>query len=237
MNLLVDLGNTRAKAYVDDVHGPVELANEANVAALLDVLERGQNSYHRVLVCSVINDAPWHDRLLRLAPQVVFLSASMPLPIRLNYDTPLTLGADRIAAVAGAWALQPGNAALVIDMGTAITYDVIDAAGCYQGGNIAPGLRLRLEALHEKTGRLPQVSPEKPVSLIGISTDTAILNGVMQGIRFEIEGYRRALSKKYRGILTFLTGGDAKFFEISAKSGIFVVPNLTAIGLSSIINH
>ena len=236
-NLLIDLGNTRAKACEEQGGAFYDEFNEASAEALLAALQATGRRYGKCLVCSVTDESPILPGLRQLAGEVQVLSAQTPLPVRLGYESPATLGPDRIAAVVGAWSLQPGRPALVIDLGTAVTYDLIDAMGVYLGGNIAPGVRLRLEALHEKTGRLPLVTAAPAQRLVATTTSEAILNGVMQGIRFEIEGYRRALSKKYPSILTFLTGGDAKFFEIPAKSGIFVVPNLTLVGMSYIINR
>ena len=165
------------------------------------------------------------------------LTASTPVPIRNGYSTPETLGMDRLAAAVGAWATDPGHNMLVIDAGTAITYDFITSDGVFKGGNIAPGVAVRLNSLHEHTGALPLVKPEGDVPLFGYDTTTAIRGGVLNGIRYEAEGYISELEMLYPSLLVFLTGGDADFFDIKAKSRIFALPDLVLRGLVRIVDY
>ncbi len=147
------------------------------------------------------------------------------LPITIGYRTPHTLGYDRIAAAVGAQSLFPQQNILIIDAGTAITYDLLSADGTFAGGNIAPGADLRLQSLHEHTGRLPLVETEGDTPLLGYDTTTALRSGSLQGIAYEIEGYIEACTKRYGRLLVFLTGGDAERLATMTKRVIFALEN------------
>ena len=107
-----------------------------------------------------------------------FESGVTPVPVSIGYNTPLTLGTDRLAAVVGANDCSPGKDILVIDIGTCVTYDLISSSAEYLGGNISPGPTMRLKALHEYTSRLPLVERRGEAPLVGYSTETAIRSGV-----------------------------------------------------------
>lgn len=233
MILLLDFGNTRVKAAVQDggalrhvYSGPID-------RKLLSEAVKGLE----------INGGMWCS-VHPLEPQVIEwmkglglspLTCSTPVPLRDGYSSASTLGMDRLAAAVGAWAMQPGHDLLVIDAGTAVTYDFVSADGTYMGGNIAPGIGMRLKSLHEHTGALPMVKPSGPVRMIGNDTETAIRSGVINGIRYETEGYIRDLKSLYPSLLVFLTGGDAEFFDIKGKSTNFAVPDLVLRGLARIV--
>lgn len=162
------------------------------------------------------------------------------LPFKISYKTKETLGPDRVAAIAGAIAMYGKRHMLVVDMGTAITLDYYDAdSNTFKGGNISPGIRLRFSALHDYTSKLPLVELGsaykcKKIAL-GTNTQQAILEGVMQGVRLEIEGYRRELEEKTgKDILLVLTGGDSKYFHSSTKNCTFALENLVLKGLAYI---
>ncbi len=162
------------------------------------------------------------------------------LPFKVGYKTKETLGPDRVAAVAGAIALYGKRNMLVVDMGTAITLDYYDAASnTFKGGNISPGMRLRFKALNDYTSKLPLVELEsgdkcKKITL-GKNTEQAIKEGVMQGVRLEIEGYKRELEEKSKKkILLVLTGGDSIYFHSSTKNCTFAPENLVLRGLAYI---
>jgi len=159
------------------------------------------------------------------------------IPVVNKYATPQTLGKDRLAGVIGASFLQPDTDILVVDAGSAITYDFITGDGVYLGGNISPGIDLRLRALHEFTGRLPLVEAKAESPLLGNDTRSAILSGVLYGVIFEINGYISNLKEQYPALSTFLTGGSAFFFANSIKSAIFANENLVLIGLNRILLH
>ncbi len=157
------------------------------------------------------------------------------IPIHNNYETPNTLGLDRLAAAIGAEHIMPHRNKVVIDMGTAITIDFLDKTGTFQGGNISLGVSARFHALAEYTGKLPLVSPQDITSLFGKNTIEAINNGVIFGICQELNGYINIYQSQYQDVAIFLTGGDSLFFEKSQKNPIFANENLVAIGLLSVL--
>ncbi|HKL32104.1 MAG TPA: type III pantothenate kinase, partial [Tangfeifania sp.] len=160
-----------------------------------------------------------------------------PLPIENLYQTKDTLGKDRIAAVVGAFDLYPNTNVLVIDAGTAITFDIINEQGQYLGGNISPGLEMRFKALNKFTGRLPLVRKNDFDNLYGRTTEEAILAGVQHGIVFETDKAIETFKEFYNNLKVIITGGDAIFFDKKLKNSFFVHFNLTALGLNRILEH
>jgi type III pantothenate kinase len=144
---------------------------------------------------------------------------------------------DRLASAIGANHRFPKRNILVIDAGTAITVDFISSEEKYLGGNIIPGMAMRFKGLHEYTNRLPLVKAKNEFPLLGNSTETAILAGVINGIIFELEGYIRLLENKYPELIVMMTGGDADFFAKHLKNNIFVDLNLIFAGLNRIIEY
>ena len=147
------------------------------------------------------------------------------------------LGKDRLAAAVGANYLQPGKDLLVIDAGTAITYELIDASGSYLGGNISPGMTTRFRALNLFTEKLPLVVEQEYIPLVGTDTETAIQAGVVNGIVCEMDGYIEMLRLKYPNLLVFLTGGHSFYFERRLKNSIFADINLVLTGLNRILEY
>ena len=224
MILLADFGNTRVKAAV---------------------LENGRLRHVDDMMKVDVDGGFWCS-VHPLDPDIVDwmtghgmkpLTMSTPIPLRNAYSSPETLGMDRLAAAVGAWFLNPGHDMLVVDAGTAVTYDFVSADGTYRGGNIAPGIGLRLKSLHEHTGALPLVSAQGSIPQFGNDTETAIRSGVINGIRHELEGYIAEISFISPSLLVFLTGGDAEFFDIKAKSSTFAVPDLVLLGLARIAEY
>lgn len=231
MRLVIDLGNTNARTaiicdgrVVDYHQGPLVSERVRTMAS-----SEGLKS----CICSSVRNLSQteSDFLDGLPVKVKFLDKSFNLPLKVMYATPDTLGSDRIAAAVGAWQKYPSRNILIIDAGTAVTYDMVTANGEYLGGNISPGKDLRLRALHEFTGRLPLVCPDGEVPVIGYSTETAIRSGVLKGIEYEIEGYISAMSQQYDSLLVFLTGGDAELFGKPIKNRIFADVYLVLEGL------
>ena len=165
------------------------------------------------------------------------LDTRTPLPVENRYATPETLGKDRLAAAIGAWAQYPGQHCLVVDAGTCLTLDLVTAEGSYLGGNISPGVRMRLRAMHAFTARLPQVDVGAYKALLGQSTESALQNGGLLGAVLEIEGLASRLSDSYPGLITVLTGGDAAILAERLKSKIFVHLNLVLEGLNKILEY
>lgn len=238
MNLVIDIGNTVAKIAVFDGTELLEVVHDANTA-----LERlpevcGKYACRRAIVATVVDlEEQARRRLEALPVPLLWLDSRTPLPVENLYETPETLGYDRMAAVVGASERFPGRDLLVIDAGTCITYEFIDAAGRYHGGNISPGMQMRFKALHRFTGRLPLVTPEGTLLPLGKDTDTAIRAGVLKGMEYEIAGYIGAMRHKYPELLVFLTGGDDFSFDTNVKSIIFADRFLVLKGLNRILNY
>ncbi len=165
------------------------------------------------------------------------LDHKLQLPIKIRYKNPETLGKDRIAAAVGGTSIYPGKPILIIDIGTAITFDFVNKNSEFLGGNISPGMRLRFKALSQFTEDLPEVYPAQNIPLFGQSTIEAIQSGVQTGINYEIDAHINALINKYNGLRTILTGGDASFFVRNLKNTIFVVPDLVLDGLNLILEY
>jgi len=239
MNLIIDQGNTLCKVACIDQSGSIVFSTVFETLTPEIILDLFQNFKPANGILSTVKAFdPQLIAVLRAHLKTfVELGSDTPIPIRNGYATPATLGFDRLAAAVGAWSLQPGKPLLVIDLGTAVTYDFVSAEGIFTGGNIAPGVRTRLKSLHHFTGKLPLVEPASNFDLLGNSTETAIRSGVMQGILFEINGYIDALKLQYPSLFAFLTGGDLIYFDGKLKNGIFVDANLVLTGLNRILRH
>lgn len=184
---------------------------------------------------------PVDEELIRFLSQnfqlFIELDHHTPLPIENLYETPETLGKDRIAAAVGANELFPGQNILIIDAGTAITYDVVSEKNEFLGGNISPGLQMRFKALNQFTGKLPLINYSDEFQLIGRNTEEAIRAGVQNGILYEIERTIETFNRNYENLQIVMTGGDSIFFDKKLNYSIFVHFNLTLIGLNRILEH
>lgn len=238
MNLVIDIGNSSTKIAVFDKNALVEVYTESGqpLYLLMELLLRYQ--VERGIVASVIDiHSDLAEWLGTCGIPFLWLGKDTPLPVINLYETPETLGYDRIAAAVGANEQFPGRDILVIDAGTAVTYEFIDSKGQYQGGNISPGMYMRFKALHHYTGKLPLVAPEGRMLLMGKDTETAIRAGVIKGLEFEITGYIMSLKRKYPELLVFLTGGDEFSFDSNVKNIIFADRFLVLKGLNRILNY
>lgn len=133
--------------------------------------------------------------------------------------------------------LYPGREVLIVDLGTALTIDRVSADGTFRGGVISPGLWMRFKALHDLTARLPMCGETFEQRLLGDSTQSAIEQGVMNGIAFEVEGYMARLKAENREMCTIFTGGDAKYFVNRVKNAIFADCELVLCGLDRILTY
>ena len=238
MNLIVEQGNSATKIAVFD-QGMMVFSSvykdfkESDIIRLYDQYPLRNGILSTVIETKKELIACLNSRLKCF----LFLDERVRLPIDICYQTPETLGKDRIAAVVGAHFLQPGKDILVIDAGTAVTYELLMAPDIYLGGNISPGMTTRFRALNRFTKQLPLVSEKEDVPLLGSSTETAILAGVVNGMVYEMDGYIDELRKKYPALYVFLTGGHSFYFEKRLKNTIFAVSNLVLIGLNRILEY
>jgi type III pantothenate kinase len=235
MHLIIDIGNTKAKVAV--AHKGCLLTIEQHTQVTAEVLKPLLAQYHisSAIYSSVRagGEEAWTTWLSGEVKKLVHFTHKTAIPIKNLYGTPETLGCDRLAAAVGAEVLFPHTDCMVIDCGTAITIDFLGQDGAFLGGNISPGLQTRFNALHTSTGKLPLGQVTEVLQAVGTSTDTAIAAGVLQGARYEIEGYI-AQNPEYNVIFT---GGDAIFFAKRIKSPIFVISNLVLIGLNRIVDY
>ena len=239
MNLIIDAGNTCIKLAAFKGDDPVEVCRLD-----YDELEKfgrftASYPFRRGIVSSVVDMPRDIEEAISTLPfEVVRLvPGKTPVPLSILYATPSTLGADRLAAAVGAYAKGRGREVLVIDVGTCITYDFVNADGEYVGGNISPGPRLRLKALNEFTARLPLVSRHGEIPEMGNTTETAIRSGVVNGIRREIEGYISDFLLKYPRLFVYLTGGVHLDLHISEKMRIFADDFIVPYGLNRILEY
>lgn len=240
MNLVLDLGNTYGKIAVFDHNKVVEAATYERITNReISYFHIRYGSLKGAIVSSVVNySREIIDYLSNLFGTCIELNHSTPIPLINKYNTPDTLGYDRIASAVGAYTICPGKNVLVIDAGTAITYDVVTSKGEFLGGNISPGVEIRFKSLNKYTNRLPHL--ERPADippLVGGSTREAIQSGVVRGLLFEMDGFIDTIGDKYPKLQVVLTGGDAKYFVGKLKNSIFVDPNLNLIGLNRILEH
>ena len=237
MNLTIDIGNTNIKIalFENDKIIMTRIYEEFTIKQLNDL--KNIYKFRNVILSSVIFDDFLIKDLHLDQYNFIELTYKTPLPIKNLYNSPETLGNDRLAAVAGANKIFPDNTVLVIDTGTAITYDIITGNAEYTGGNISPGLTMRFHALNAFTDKLPLLNKSEKFYDFSSTTEDAIVSGVQKGIIYEIEGYIKETGKQYNDLKVILTGGDAKFFDKMLKKRIFVEPNLISIGLNTILEH
>lgn len=238
-NLCIDIGNTRIKFGLfvgNELREKIIVSDDEMLQSMNDLFQA--YPIRRMIVSSTRKEIP--DRIKAKGNELdgyIELSHDTPLPIEINYDTPATLGKDRIAAAVGADSLFPHEGNIVIDAGTCITCDFIDSEGRFLGGNISPGIHMRIRAMHEHTENLPLVEAQNPNHILGTSTKEALQNGAIKGTIYEIDSFIRVTIEKYGKSKVILTGGDANYFVDYFKSKIFVVQNLVLIGLNKILQH
>jgi len=241
MNLCIDQGNSRTKLaiFADDgkmVNNFIYKRFDASEIEKICSLYPVTNS----IISSVINiDPAVVNTLNRLSRRFILFDHNTPVPLENKYETPQTLGQDRLAAAVGANALSPNKNLLIIDAGSAITYDFVNADNQYLGGNIAPGIKMRFTALKNQTKKLPlvEIGEKQIIPLFGANTNDAILSGVVRGIRYEIEGYVRTLQKRVGQFDTYMTGGGSTYLQTVVRCHTILEKHLVLIGLNRILTH
>jgi len=237
MRLAIDVGNTLTKLAVFDQDKMIALQRHQDLnKAILGDIFREYDQISAGILSTVRNTSA--DIIEYIADQIslICLTHQTRLPISIEYDTPETLGMDRIAAVVGARHLFPDKNLLVIETGTCFTYDFIDGNGVYRGGSISPGMELRFTALHNFTDKLPLVEPVKDVALTGKTTETSIQSGVINGLIAEIQGVIAMYEGNYEKLTIILSGGKLDYFDKNLKNNIFAVPNIVLTGLNIILD-
>ena len=239
MNLIIDQGNTRVKCAVFNsndviVFKSVKLKRYAH--RILNELPSTLKIENVILSNTSLPDKSLMDQL-RTYQHFLHLDHSTKIPIVNKYETPETLGKDRIAAAVGAWMKYPNENILFIDMGTCITMNFVNNKGWFLGGNISPGINMRFKAMHKFTANLPLAENLLNDEFIADTTVKALQNGAIKGTFREIDSFITETRNKFGEIKVILTGGDAFFFENWTKNMIFVAPNLVMEGLNEILKY
>ena len=239
MILAIDVGNSRIKAAVFENSKLVEhfVFVKDNLENSLSIIIEKFSSITDLVLSSVgnveIDSFLKYQNILK----VHFIDHQTAFPFNNLYQTPLTLGMDRMVLSAGAVIQFPKKNRLVIDAGTCVTYDFIDEFDNYHGGAISPGLQLRYKALNDYTARLPLLALDNPENFIGNSTNAAIHSGVVNGLVCEIDGFIEDFKKKHSNFIIILTGGDTDFLAKRLKNTIFANPNFLLESLNNIFQY
>lgn len=229
--LLIDAGNSYLKVSLieNGVIQPTERILD-NDEELLRLKSRFLNN-PKVLSSVLDNDRT--QRIAHILNPCLVLSTQLPLPIVQEYESPQTLGIDRLCNACAIHQLKKTIAAISIDIGTCIKFDVVEE-NRYVGGSISPGIELRYRSMHAFTGKLPLLEDRGKAELIGKNSHQSMHSGVINGIQKELEGFMTEYRNRYDELTFFITGGDAVFFDFEGKSDIFAVEKLTLQGMYTI---
>lgn len=229
----VDIGNTSVKVVVfngDEIESRLTFSTLPEAEAACRGLKASYCTTRRIdgEEHEIIEASHWWE-----------LKSGAKLPIGISYRSKETLGPDRVAAAIGAADREKGLSVLIADAGTALTLDVVNAAGVFVGGNICAGLRMRLRALHDYTSRLPLADPSQGRDLFGDDTLTALTCGACWGITYEIIGSLKAARSLYGCRTLYVTGGDSRFLReyllslLPEHTTMELIPDLVAYGLKA----
>lgn len=232
-----DFGNTRLKYALFKDHHIQEVAvlqdgEPDTIVQLITELKP-----QKTILSSVINHNKAIEQVLADHSKFHLLSNHSKLPFTNVVSKPETIGADRLALMAGALADFPEKNNLIIGLGTCITYNFINKYHQFLGGGISPGMEMRFRSLRDYTAKLPLTEPDWNFPLIGYNTRTNITNGVILGMAKEIDGIIDAYSERYANFNVLLTGGDSPYFAQLLKNKIFADPQLIYKGLYAISEY
>lgn len=236
----IDRGNTSVKITVFSDDSIVFMQRyDTLTPETLSGIKRLYPTEKLIYSSVVADDAELVAAVCSCFAKVYRLGSLLPMPLVIEYSTPETLGADRIASAVGAVCVYPERNVLVVDSGTAITMDVVSADGHFLGGNIAPGISLRAKSLNSFCGRLPLVDADGDAPLIGHDTQTAIRAGVVRGLVAEVVTLASELQNRFGSVSIILTGGDAELIAkyLPPSLDFLIENNLVAIGLNRILKY
>jgi type III pantothenate kinase len=243
VKLTIDIGNTRVKSAVFDDKNLLEV--KAFDKATFEEEVRGvfnrNPNIRQAIISSVAESAANYESVLTDRVRVFHLDQNLSLNFSSKYDDLSKLGADRKALIAAAVTIYPAQNVLVIDMGSCVTYDMVDCSGLHRGGGISPGWQMRLNAMHTFTGRLPQLSTlddsiEKK-EVTGMNTQQAMFNSTFFGLLAEIDQRIEHYKSEFPDLTVILTGGDAQSFSVRLKNRIFAHSNFLLEGLNALLEH
>lgn len=240
MNLAIDIGNTLTKIAVID-SGQIMDTFQCEDISVDYLTENIFSAYpgikNGIMISTRDKNREVEEFLKDKLRNFIIFDYNTPVPITNLYETPTTLGSDRLAAAVGAFSIDSEANSLIVDFGTAITIDFVTAKGEFLGGNISPGANTRFRALHQFTRKLPLRELTDETQLLAKNSYSAIESGVINGIVYEIEGYIADLSAEYGDFKIIFTGGDGNFFVKRFKKPIFATRDLVVYGLNKILEY
>ena len=221
LNLTLDIGNSFVKLgsfvgskLVESKRFPLDALQE-----LVDYLQR--SDIEALALCKVRQiPTPLQALLAKSTFPCLEVDTLTPnAPIICAYEKPEELGSDRWVAAVAAWKQHSHRPLLVVDIGTCLTIDFVSAEGRFEGGIISPGVAMRLLAMHQHTGALPEVTLDGAIDLLPRNSQTAMRTGVMRGMKYEIEGWAQHYAAHYPHLMVVLTGGgfDDLHLEIDCE--------------------
>ena len=239
MNLIIDIGNTKIKAAIFRKGVQINSYTSENkeLPFIQEILDRYPKIVSAIISSVRSSNNDLFTYLKSKLENVCFFDNNITIPLENLYETKNTLGYDRLAACVGAYFKYPNKNILVIDAGTAITFDFVNENAQYIGGCISPGLHMRYKALHEFTKKLPLLESNEEQYLIGKNTNQAITGGVQNGILFEIDAYVNKLRKEYKNLIVVITGGDAAFLHKKIENKTNLDLNILTYGLNEILEY
>jgi type III pantothenate kinase len=239
--LIIDVGNSYFKAAAFDKQKVIKTLRDrlGDIEGIEESLVKLAALQPQAVFISSVNKKSTviEQYFKRMNVQVVEFTSSTPLFFLNRYETPETLGKDRLANAAAAVALFPGKPVLVLDAGTCLKYDFINVDGEYLGGSISPGIEMRFRALHQFTSKLPLIKREEYAPLTGRNTTQAIQSGVLNGFLAEAKGIIGQYQMVHKNLQVVLTGGDYLFLERELKITTVADPYFTIKGLYEIYKH
>lgn len=239
MDLVIDIGNTRSKVAVFASKNCLELKAYDSLS-LIDGVRGILSEFKlidRAIVSAVGGEPEGLVDILDTLKEVVWVDEHTQLMFENDYQSKETLGADRKALMAAAYRNHPGKNVLVIDLGSCITYDLLEGGKRYVGGAISPGWRMRVKAMHEFTSKLPSLQPSEPMTVLGDTTSSCMQIGAYNGVVGELQELIKEYRKHFEDLTVILTGGDAEIFGKRLKNCIFAHSNFLLEGLHELLEY
>lgn len=233
-NVIIDIGNTLCKVAVFENQVITQNSQYADID--FNSLKQ-QINFSEISICLVSSTRAKPEKLiaeLEKETRCLWLDGALKLPFKNKYATPNTLGKDRLALAAAAASEFKNQNTLVLDAGTCLTYEMVTSENEYLGGAISPGKQMRFKALNTFTEQLPLVEPKKSFKLIGDTTESNIISGVINGMIAEMDGTINDYKSRFPKLNVVLTGGDQVFFAECLKNNFFARPQFLLKGLNFI---
>jgi len=235
VNLVLDIGNSYIKIALFEKSELIQKFQfsdnfEKNI---LDTLSNYEIKYSIISNVGKIENTI--IELLNNTTNLLFLSNQLKFPFKNLYNSKNTLGQDRLALVSAAAFKFPKDNVLIIDAGSCITYDFKNFKNEYLGGGISPGISMRFKSLNSFTTNLPLISSTNSFKLVGDTTKSSLISGVMNGTVSEINGIIKQYFEEFKNIKIILTGGDSNFLRKRIKNSIFADQNFLLKGLNKLL--